>query len=132
MPLGKGISIQCNKCSYSATVFEGLGSRTKDFEGFRKTFTEKDNELIDYILSKGTMEELIYHNSYGKCDRCGDLSTINYVEIHYDKDKVFILDNNCHVCEGRYKPITLEEVKNSNCPICNNEKFDSFMTMDWE
>ena len=132
MPLGKGVSIQCKKYGYSATIFEGVGSRTKKLEEFIKTFNEKDKEFISYIISKGTTEEIIYNNAYGKCNRCGDLSTINYVSIKYDKDKIFILENKCHVCEGKYETITLEEVKNSSCPICNNKKFNSFMTIDWD
>ena len=132
MPLGKGISIQCKKCGYSATIFEGLGSRTKVFEEFIKNFNEKDKEFINYIRSKGTIDEITYHNAYGKCNRCGDLSTMNYVKIKYNKDKIFTLDNKCRVCEGIYEPITLEDVKNSSCPICNNKKFNSFMTIDWD
>lgn len=130
--MGKGISIQCKKCEYSATIFEGLGSRTKEFEEFIKTLNEKDREFIDYILSKGTTNEVIYHNSYGKCDKCGDLSTVNYVEIHYGENKIFTLENNCHVCNGKYKTIELEEVLNSRCPRCHNEKFDSCMSMNWD
>lgn len=132
MPLGKGISIQCNKCGYSATLFEGLGNRNKDFENFRKRLNKSDNEFIDYILSKGTTKEVIYHDSYGRCDKCGDLSTINYIKIHYDEDKIFNLEYKCHVCEGKYIPVNLEEVLNSNCPKCYNERFDSFMSMNWE
>ena len=130
--MGKGVSIQCKKCGYSATIFEGVGSRTKKLEEFIKTFNEKDKEFISYIISKGTTEEIIYNNAYGKCNRCGDLSTINYVRIKYDKNKIFTLENKCHVCEGKYETITLEEVKNSSCPICNNKKFNSFMTIDWD
>ncbi|MDV4149338.1 hypothetical protein R0131_00660 [Clostridium sp. AL.422] len=130
--MGKGISIQCKKCGYSATIFEGRGSRTKEFDSFIKILNKNDKEYIKYIVSKGTTEKIIYHNDYGKCNRCGDLSTINYVEIKYDKDKVFILDNKCHNCEGIYKPIKFHEVKFSSCPICNNEKFESFMYIDWD
>lgn len=132
MSLGKGISIQCKKCGYSTTLFEGLGNRTKDFEGFRKRLNKNDNEYIDYILSKGTTKEINYHDSYGKCDKCGDLSTINYIEIHYNEYKTFNLKNKCHVCEGNYIPVNLEEVLNSNCPKCNNERIDSFMSMNWD
>ena len=130
--MGKGVSIQCDECGYSATLFEGVGIRTKDFEAFIKALNEKDREFITYITDKGTTEEVIYHNAYGKCDRCEDLATINYIKIRYDKDKTFTLDNKCHVCEGIYKPITLEEVEESSCPICNNKRFNSFMTMDWD
>ncbi len=132
MPLGKGISIECKKCGYSATIFEGLGSRTKEFEEYIKTFNENDKEFINYIISKGTIEEINYHNSYGKCNKCGDLSTINYVKIKYDKDKIFTLDNKCHECEGKYEVITLDEVKSSNCPTCSNKKFNSYMTLEWD
>lgn len=69
--MGKGVSIQCKKCGYSATIFEGVGSRTKKLEEFIKTFNEKDKEFISYIISKGTTEEIIYNNAYGKCNRCG-------------------------------------------------------------
>ena len=130
--MGKGVSIQCKKCGYSATIFEGLGIRTKEFEEFIKTLNENDKDFINYIIGKGTIEEIIYHNAYGKCNKCGDLSTINYVKIKYDKDKIFKLENTCHMCEGIYEAITLEEVKNSSCPICANERFDSFMTIDWD
>ena len=130
--MGKGISIQCRKCGFSATLFEGLGSRTKEFENFRKSLNKKDNEFIEYILNKGTTKEIKHRNSYGKCNKCGDLSTINYVEIKYDENKSFTLEHKCHVCEGFYKAITMEELLNSNCPSCNYEKFDSFMMMDWD
>ena len=132
MPLGKGVSIECKKCGYSATIFEGLGSRNYELDNFIKTLNDEDKEFLNYILSKGTTEEIIYHNAYGKCNKCGDLATINYLQVRYDNDKTFTLENNCHHCEGIYKPISLEEVKMSNCPICNNKKFDSFTTMDWD
>ena len=61
--MGKGISIQCRKCGFSATLFEGLGSRTKEFENFRKSLNKKDNEFIEYILNKGTTKEIKHRNS---------------------------------------------------------------------
>lgn len=129
--LGKGMSIQCKKCGFSATLFEGLGNQTKDFEIFRKTLNKKDNDFIDYILSKGTIKEIKYRDSYAKCNKCGDLATINYVEIKYD-DKCFILEHKCHICEGTYKAITMEDLINSKCPNCNYDKFDSYMMIDWD
>lgn len=130
--MGKGISIQCEKCGFSATLFEGLGYLTIEFENFRKNLNKKDNEAIDYILSKGTAKEIEYRDSYGKCDECGDLATINYVKIKYDDNKYFSLEHKCHICEGNYKAITMEELINSKCPSCNNEKFDNFTMMMWD
>lgn len=129
--MGKGVSIECKKCGFSATLFEGLGNRSKDFESFRKNISKKDNEYIDYILSKGNTNNVIYHDSYGKCNKCGDLATINYVEIQYDCEKPFVLEHKCHSCEGYYNSIARDELLNSKCPVCHNEKFDSFMNIDW-
>lgn len=130
--MGKGMSIQCKKCGFSATLFEGLGNRTKDFENYRKTLNKKDNDFIEYILSKETVKEIKYKDSYAKCNKCGDLSTINYVEIKYDDNKCFTLEHKCHVCEGDYKAISTEELLKSNCPSCNTKKIDSFVNFDWD
>lgn len=130
--MGKGVSIQCKKCGFSATLFEGIGIRSKDFEIFRKNIAKEDNEFIDYILNKDSTNNIIYHNSYGRCNKCGCLATINYVEIQYDIEKRFILEQKCHKCEGRYEVITLGELLKSKCPTCHNEKFDSFVNIDWD
>lgn len=132
VPLGKGVSIQCKKCGFSATLFEGLGKRSKNFELFRKSIPKKDNEFIDYILNKDNTNNIIYHDSYGKCNKCGDLTTINYVEIQYDVDKIFKLEHKCRYCEGTYNIVTLEEVLKSKCPKCGNEKLDSFGNIHWD
>ena len=130
--MGKGVSIQCKKCGFSATLFEGIGIRSKDFEIFRKNIAKEDNEFIDYILNKDSTNNIIYHNSYGRCNKCGGLATINYVEIQYDIEKRFILEQKCHKCEGRYDVITLGELLKSKCPTCHTEKFDSFVNIDWD
>lgn len=132
VPLGKGVSIQCEKCGFSVTLFEGLGNRSKKFEDFRKRILKKDNEFIDYILNKENTNNIIYHDSYGKCNKCGDLTTINYIEIQYDVDKIFKLEHKCRSCEGTYNIVTLDEVLKSKCPKCHNEKLESFGNIHWE
>lgn len=130
--MGNGVSIQCKKCDYSTTLFEGLGSRTQDFEVFRRELTKKENEIIDLIINNNNINKIFHYNVYTKCEKCGDLSTVPYVEINYDNNKVFKLDYECKLCKGKCNLISEEEVINSKCPICNYEHLQSVRNIFWD
>lgn len=130
--MGKGVSIQCKRCDYSATLFEGIGSRTQDFEVFRRELTKKRNDSIDFILSKKDINNISYYNAYVRCDKCGNLATVPYVEINYDDNKTFKLEYSCEICKSKYKVISEDEIVNSKCPICNYEHLQNSRSIFWD
>ena len=130
--MGKGVSIQCKRFEYSATLFEGVGFRTQDFEVFRRELTKKRNDSIDFILSRKKINNISYYNAYAKCDKCGNLTTVPYVEIKYEDNKIFKLEYSCEICKSKYKLVSEEEIVNSRCPICNYEYLQNSGSIFWD
>ncbi|WP_291649834.1 hypothetical protein [Clostridium sp.] len=130
--MGKGVSIKCKRCDYSATLFEGVGFRTQDFKVFRRELTKKRNDSIDFILSNKKIYNISYYNAYAKCNKCGNLATVPYVEINYDDNKIFKLEYSCEICKSKYKLVSEEEIVSSRCPICNYENLQNSRSIFWD
>lgn len=95
--MGYGFSVECSSCGFKKQFNIGIGFFDSCLEYIVENLHGSLKREVKEIMDNHSVRRYKFDRLLARCTQCNTLSTMEYVEIGYDKGKVFESSLTCSV-----------------------------------